>query len=46
MTRVSTAVTGGYTFSNRVSLNIQTNLGQDIRNETVFATSNLRTSTA
>jgi len=44
--RVSTAIRGGYNWGNRVSLNIQTDLGRDIRNETLFATSNLRTSTA
>jgi hypothetical protein len=45
-TRVSTAIRGGYNWGNRVSLNVQTDFGRDIRNETVFATSNLRTSTA
>ncbi len=45
-TRVSTAIRGGYNWGNRVSLNVQTDFGRDIRNETLFATSNLRTSTA
>jgi hypothetical protein len=44
--RVSTAIRGGYSFGNRFSVNLQTDLGRDIRNETLFATTNLRTSTA
>jgi hypothetical protein len=45
-TRISTAIRGGYNWGNRISLNVQTDLGRDIRNETLFALSNLRTSTA
>jgi len=45
-TRISTAIHGSYNWGSRVTLNVQTDLGRDIRNETLFALSNLRTSSA
>jgi len=44
--RISTAIHGSYNWGSRVTLNVQTDLGRDIRNETLFALSNLRTSSA
>lgn len=46
VTSVSNAIRGGYDFGGRVSINVQMDLGRDIQNQTVFAASNLRTSTA
>jgi hypothetical protein len=44
--RLSTAIRGSYEIGNRISLSLQTEFGRDIRNETLFATSNLRTNSA
>jgi hypothetical protein len=44
--RFSSAIRGSYEIGNRVSISLQTEFGRDIRNETLFATSNLRTSSA
>ena len=44
--RLSTAIRGSDQIGSRVSVNLQMELGRDIRNETLFATSNLRTSSA
>lgn len=44
--RLSAAIRGSYEIGNRVSINLQTEFGRDIRNETLFATSNLRTNSA
>jgi hypothetical protein len=44
--RLSTAIRGSYNIGDRVSISLQTEFGRDIRNETLFATSNLRTNSA